>query len=179
MQDHGNGSAFQFKSAVVDAFNPHRVTKAAEAPTMAFKAIGSTTEGVIIGIGAAAGNPDKLDLDEEFVSKADLVQMAYDFCSSKDRTFKANHREKIDCDLVASWPGAPIIKNGSGVRLLDDNEYLDDSMEVVGISTAKGAESHWFVGVKPKDPEIAELAAKGGIAGFSFGAHANRTAIEE
>ncbi len=150
-----------------------------DAPSFSFKAIGSSTDGVIIGIGAAAGSPSKLDKDDEFVSKADLTKMAYDFCSAKDRTFKANHQEEIAVDLVASWPGSPIIRTDDGVRVLKADESLTDEMNVVGIDITKGAETHWFVGARPKDPDIAALAAKGGIAGFSFGALVTRTAIEE
>lgn len=156
-----------------------RAKAAIEKPKLAFKAIGAGIDGIIVGIGASAGSPSKLDKDDEFVDKAGLVKMAYDFCSAKDRTFKANHKEEIAVDLVASWPGAPIVKSGSGVRCLEIDEPLTDAYEVVGIDIAKGSESHWFVAVRPKDPEIAALAAKGGIAGFSFGAIVNREPIEE
>lgn len=153
----------------------HKKAAVEEHRAMTFRAVGSTTEGVIVGIGASAGSPDKLDREGEFLDMPALKKMAYDFCAATSRTFKANHEEEIDCALVASWPGAPLIADGGGVRRLQKNEPLDPSMTVVGIDIQKGAESHWFVAVKPRDPQIAQLAAEGGIAGFSFGAYCTVT----
>lgn len=143
----------------------------------AFKAFGVDAElGIIYGIGAAAGSPDKLDLDDEFVSKGDLVKMAFDFCSGA-RTFKANHKEELSADLVQSWVGAPIIDTEKGLRRLDERETLSPEMNVVGIDVTKGAETHWFVAVKPHDPEVVEIAKKGGVAGFSFGAAVRKVEV--
>lgn len=143
-----------------------------EEKPVAFKAIG-THDGVIIGIGAAAEN---VDLDDEVVRKSALVKMAYDFCSASNRVFKANHQEPIDCALVASWPGAPVLKSG---KVLAEGEELPDDDPIVAINLEKGKETHWFVAVRPSDSEIADLAAKGGIAGFSWAGYVTRTEVKE
>lgn len=161
---------------LLSAFTTRKAAPAQD-KRVAFKAIGSTPEGIIVGIGAAAGDKNKLDLDGEFFSKADLVKMAHDFCAARDRTFKANHKKAIGCDLVSSWPGAPIIKDGNGVRTLKASETLTDEMHVVGIDITKGKETHWFVAARPKDAEVAALAAKGGVAGFSVGVLATRVEV--
>lgn len=140
---------------------------------VAFKAL-AAHEGYITGIGAAAGSPEKLDLDGEFVNKADLMKMAYDFTSAPKRTFKANHKTEIDAKLVQSWVGAPIIEDGDGVRVLKADEKLTPEMNVVGIDIRPGNESHWFVGAKL--PEA--LADKAGeVVGFSFGANVNKVKV--
>lgn len=143
--------------------------KKAAAPR--FKAI-AVDDGVIIGIGAYAEN---VDLDNEVVDKANLVKMAYEFCASADRTFKANHQEELGADLVASWPGAPILKSG---RKLADGESLPDDDPVIGISLEKGAESAWFVAVRPHDPEVAKAAKAGEVVGFSWGATVTKEPME-
>ena len=148
-----------------------------DSKTIAIKAIGSTPDGVIVGVGASAGSPNKLDLDGEFFSKADLVRMAQDFCSSRDRAFKANHQKPLECDLVSSWAGCPVIREDGRLRTLKADETLTDAMNVVAINIEKGKETHWFVGVKPRDPALVELAAKGGIAGFSVGVLATRKEV--
>ena len=153
------------------------IAKIAEVPEekagVSFKALASH-EGYITGIGAAAGSPDKLDLDGEFVNKADLQKMAYDFTSAPKRTFKANHKEEIDAKLVQSWVGAPIIADGEGVRVLKADEKLLPDMEVVGIDIRPGNESHWFVGAKLPDA-LASKAAE--VVGFSFGAGVTKVEV--
>lgn len=150
---------------------------------MAFKAIGHDDLGVIVGIGGAAGSPEKLDLDGEFLSKADLQRMAMNFCASPTRKFKANHQEDIEVQLVASWVGAPIIEvaaksdGAPTMRALAESETLTKDMNVVGIDTRKGNERHWFVAVKPTDPEVVEIAKAGGIAGFSWSGLVSKTEV--
>jgi len=159
------------------------VKKAAESASSAkalahvFKALSIDEKGVITGIGGAAGDINKVDLDKEFIEKADLMDLAFDFCGSANRSFKANHTDDLGADLVESWVGAPIIKDGDAVRVLKADEVLDDKMEVVGISTEKGAETHWFVGVRPHDQKVVEAAKAGELAGFSFSAIVTKTVV--
>jgi hypothetical protein len=139
----------------------------------AFKAMGVDDHGVIIGIGAVAGN---VDLDNETLAQKGLVTMAYDFCGASQRTLKANHGDTMEkAELVASWPGAPVLK--SGAILAPDAMPTDDD-PVVAINIEKGKETHWFVGIRPNDDAVLETAKKGGIAGFSWGAFVTRTAAE-
>lgn len=145
--------------------------KAGEKP-YAFKAISTNDTGVILGIGAAAEN---IDLDDEVMRKADLVRMSYDFCSASTRTFKANHKEEIGCDLVASWPGAPIFKSG---KVLKAGDAIPADDPIIGINIEKGSETHWFVAVKPHDAEVLETAKKGGIAGFSWSGLVKKTPVK-
>jgi hypothetical protein len=146
-------------------------------PQIALKAVGYDELGVVTFIGGAAGSPVKLDLDGEFLSKADLTKMAFDFCSDTGRTFKANHSEPIGCALVETWVGAPIIKAGDGMRTLKADETLTKDMDVVGINIEKGNGSHWFMSVRPEDPEVVEIAKAGGIAGGSWGALVSKTEV--
>jgi hypothetical protein len=149
----------------------------ANAPKISLKAVATDEMGVITFIGGAAGSADKLDLDGEFIGKADLVKMAFDFCSAEGRTFKANHSEPIDCALVESFVGAPIIKDGDALRTLKVDETLTKDMDVVGINIEKGNETHWFMSVKPADSEVVEIAKAGGIAGGSWGAFVSKTEV--
>lgn len=146
----------------------------AETPSVkhTFKAI-AAQDGVIVGIGSYA---ELVDLDNDVVRKSDLVKMAYDFCANKDRKFKANHKNDIDCDLVASWPGAPVLKSG---KVLRDGEPIPADDPVVAISLEKGSETAWFLAVRPHDKSIADLAEKGEVAGFSWAGPASRTLIKE
>jgi len=144
-----------------------------------FKAIGCDEWGVITGIGGAAGSLLKLDGDEEFLEKGDLVKLAWGFTASAQRQFKANHDDNhlLDADLVQSWVGAPIIKAGEVARILGDHESLTRDMEVVGINTEKGNEGWWFVTVRPHDPRVIEAAKAGLIEGFSWGASVTKTPV--
>lgn len=147
-------------------------TDKATAKPYAFKAVSTDDTGVIVGIGAAAEN---IDLDDEVMRKADLVKMAFEFCASKARTFKANHKEEIGCDLVASWPGAPIFKSGN---VLKAGEALPTDDPIIGINIEKGSETHWFVAVKPHDASAVEAAKKGDIAGFSWSGPVKKTPLQ-
>jgi hypothetical protein len=97
--------------------------------------------------------------------------------SAEGRTFKANHSEPLDCTLVESWVGAPIISDGDALRTLKADETLAEDMNVVGINIEKGNETHWFLSFKPSDPEVAEIAKAGGIAGGSWGAFVSKTEV--
>lgn len=152
------------KTTIADVIRSARDGAAKARPT--FKAIPSDNQGVIIGIGSAAHIVDR---DDEVVTPAALLGMAYDFCASKAREFRANHDAVIDADLVASWPGAPILKSG---RVLGVGEELPTDDPVVGINIEKGNETHWFVGVRPHDERIVEAARKGEVVGFSWGGFA-------
>ena len=149
-----------------------RAAVVTEVPTTAFKAIGTNDLGCIRLIGASAGSPNKLDEDKEFFEKADVIKMAFDFVSKSDRKFNANHNEDepLNVTLVESFVGAPIIKADEKERMLKPDEQLTDDMEVVGINIEKGNETHWFLTVRPEDPELYELAKAGGIVGASVGA---------
>jgi Putative phage serine protease XkdF len=153
---------------VVDAGAPEDQ----KARPIAFKAAYVSDDGVIYGIGAYATN---VDLDNDVVATKALVKMAYDFCAASERTFKANHQENLDADLVASMPGAPILKSG---RILTAGEALPDDDPITAICL-KSEPIAWFVGVRPHDPEIAKAAKAGAVAGFSFGAYVEREAIKE
>lgn len=146
-------------------------------PQISMKAVSTDELGVITFIGGAAGSVDKLDLDGEFIGKADLVKMAFDFCSDSGRTFKANHSEPIACALVESFVGAPIIQDGDSMRTLKADESLTKDMNVVGINIEKGNETHWFLSVKPANSEVVEIAKAGGIAGGSWGAYVSKTEV--
>ena len=137
-----------------------------------FKAAYVSDDGVIYGIGAYAEN---IDLDDEVLRTKALVGMAYDFCSATNRVFKANHQDVLAADLVASMPGAPILKSG---RILAAGEDVPEDDPITGICL-KSQPIAWFVGVRPQDPAISEMARKGGVAGFSFGALVAREAIKE
>ncbi len=144
-------------------------TDGAKAKPVAFKAVSVDDHGVIIGIGAVAGN---VDLDNETLAQKGLVTMAYDFCGANARVLKANHGDAMPkAELVASWPGAPILKSGA---LLAPDAMPTDEDPIVGISLEKGKETHWFVGIRPNDDAVLEQAKKGGIAGFSWGAYVTR-----
>lgn len=167
---------------LVSAFKPNRaeVQKTDAGSTVAFKAVGVDEFGVITLIGGASGTPDKLDLDGEFVSKGDLIKMAFDFAANAQRTFKANHSEPIECELVENWVGPLLVDGGSGVRALKANEKLDlskMSVRGVGVRDQSDAGAYWLVGVRPKDPEILEMAQKGQIAGASWGAQCNKVEV--
>jgi hypothetical protein len=129
----------------------------------AFKTAYVSNDGVIYLIGAYAGN---VDLDDEVLQTKALVTMAYDFCSAEKRTFKCNHKDAIPADLVASMPGAPILKSG---KVLKYGEEMPEGDEIVGIDL-KAEPIAWFVGVRPHDPEIAKKAKAGEIVGASWGA---------
>ena len=86
-----------------------------------FKAAYVSDDGVIYGIGAYAEN---IDLDDEVLRTKALVGMAYDFCSATNRVFKANHQDVLAADLVASMPGAPILKSG---RILAAGEDVPEA----------------------------------------------------
>jgi Putative phage serine protease XkdF len=133
-----------------------------------FKAVAVDDQDVIIGIGSAA---HIVDNDDEAVTPAALIGMAYDFCASKAREFRANHDAILDADLVASWPGAPILKSG---RVLGAGEELPADDPVVGINIEKGNETHWFVGVRPHDKRIVKAAREGEVVGFSWGGFASK-----
>lgn len=170
-------------------FKASREARVAEAPTaeivsasetqaeaketagpVTFKAAYVSDDGVIYGIGAYAEN---IDLDDEVLRTKALVGMAYDFCSASTRVFKANHQDELAADLVASMPGAPILKSG---RILTAGEDVPENDPITGICL-KSQPIAWFVGVRPSDPAISEMARKGGVAGFSFGALVAREAI--
>ena len=164
------------EAAATAAATASEVGKAAAIKPYAFKALGVDTgdHSVIVGIGAAAEN---IDLDDEVVRQRDLVAMSYDFCASKARAFKANHTDPLPkAELVASWPGAPILKSG---RVLKAGEALPTDDDVIGINIEKGRETHWFVKVRPNDPAIVEAAQKGDVAGFSWAGLVNRTPVTE
>lgn len=151
-----------------------------KASSVSFKAIAVDEFGIVYGIGGAAGSTAKLDKDGEFIEKGDLCRLAFDFCAKGGRKFNANHDRgwSIDAQLVESWVGAPIIRKEGATRTLSANEVLDPAtMTVIGINVEKGNETHWFVGVKPLDPEIVELAKSGGVAGFSWGAHVSKVEV--
>lgn len=143
-------------------------SRAKAAPSPTFKAVAVDAQGVIIGIGSAAHIVDR---EDEHVGAGALLGMAYDFCASKAREFRANHESPLEADLVASWPGAPILKSG---RVIGVGEELPDDDPVVGINIEKGNETHWFVGVRPKDERITKAARDGEIVGFSWGGFASK-----
>lgn len=160
------------------AANPAPATAADAAPTgeakgekkpLAFKAVAVDDQGVIIGIGASIG----VDSQDEAVTKAALLGLAYEFCAGTDREFRANHDEKakVDAELVCSWPGAPVLKSGT---ILAPGQEVPPNDPIVAINIEKGAETHWFVGIRPKDEAVLKAARNGEIAGFSWGGYASK-----
>lgn len=156
-----------------DASKAKASGKTAEAPEArpVFKAVNVDDQGVIIGIGASIAK----DNEEDVVERGALVGLAYDFCASKAREFRANHDEAVvlDADLVCSWPGAPILKSG---KILEAGVDAPADDPIVGINFEKGKETHWFVGIKAKDARITEAARKGELVGFSWGGLALKAA---
>lgn len=140
------------------------------AKPVTFKAAYVSNDGVIYLIGAYAGN---VDLDNDVLQTKALVDMSYDFCSSKARTFKANHKNDIAADLVASMPGAPILKSG---RVMAYGEDLPEDDPITGICITSEPVA-WFVGIRPHDKAIAEKARAGEIIGSSWGAFVDRHEI--
>jgi len=136
------------------------------AKPMTFKSAYVSDDGVIYLIGAYAGNVDD---DSDVLHTKALVKMAYDFTSGGTRRFKANHKEDLAADLVASMPGAPILKSG---RVLAYGEDVPNDDPITGICL-KSEPVAWFVGIRPHDKSIAEKAKAdpGFIAGASWGAH--------
>lgn len=132
-----------------------------------FKSAYVSDDGVIYLIGAFAGN---VDLDDDVLQTKALVDMAYQFCSSEKRTFKCNHKDELAADLVASMPGAPILKSG---KVLKFGEQMPEDDEIVGICL-KSEPICWFVGVRPHDKAVAEKAKAGEIVGSSWGAFVDR-----
>lgn len=161
-----------FKAAREEAREAAEAAEAEKANKrgMAVKAINVDDMGVITFIGGAVGDVQRLDLDGEFIEKGDLLEMAFDFCAGAERAFDVNHGEAVKADLVQSWVGAPIVKDGEGIRVLKADEVLTNEHDVVGIATEKGAETHWFLSVRPHDPEIVEKAKKGDFVGGSWAA---------
>lgn len=143
-----------------------------EAAGVVFKSAYVGDGGVIYAIAATSGT---VDLDDDVLSTEALVKMAYDFTSAGTRTFKANHSDAVEADLVASVVGAPILKSG---RVIAYGESLPEDDPMIGISL-EGQPSAWVVGIRPKDRAVAELAKAGGIAGLSWGAYATRSPIKE
>lgn len=129
-----------------------------------FKAVNVDDHGVIVGIGASIS----VDREDDAVQKGALLGLAYEFCASKGREFRANHDPEVvlDAELVASWPGAPILKSGT---ILQPGQEIPSDDPVVGINIEKGKETHWFVSIRPKDKAIVDAARKGEIVGFSWG----------
>lgn len=127
----------------------------AQAQAVTFKSA-LVDHGVIYGVAASVA----VDHENETVEKGAIVQMAYDFCGSDVREFRANHGEVLKAKLVASMPGKPI--------------YASDGVTITGVDLAKGEETHWIVGVKPEDPAIYEAAKSGAIGGFSWAGHATK-----
>ena len=123
--------------------------------------------GVIHGIGAVAAN---IDLDDESLRESALIDMAYDFCASKARTFKVNHGEQElpNAELVESMVGGVFIteKGSSTIRSLNVGEDVPAGATVVGIDTSKA--THWHVAFRPNDDAVLETARKGGANGFSW-----------
>jgi hypothetical protein len=138
-----------------------------KAKPIAFKTAYVADDGVIYLIGAYAEN---IDLDDDVLRTKALVKMAHDFTARDKRTFKANHKDEIAADLVASMTGAPILKSG---RTLAAGEELPDDDEIIGIDL-KAEPIAWFVGVRPHDATITDAARKGEIIGASWGAYVDR-----
>ena len=149
-------AAAEQAAAVSEAARTLANAKSGKAEVITFKAA-TADHGVIIGVAASPA----LDHQDEITTKGAVVTMAYDFCSSADRTFKANHGEALKADLVASWPGKPI--------------YADDGVTIKGIDIADPDATHWFVGVRPHDTAVYEAAKAGEILGFSWGGMAVKT----
>ena len=102
---------------------------------------------------------------EEFRAKFDLLAGI---------TLDEALRQEIAADLVASFPGAPILKSG---KTLTWGEEMPPDDEVIGIDL-KAEPIAWFVGVRPHDKALAEKAKAGEIVGASWGAYCDRTPIE-
>ena len=117
--------------------------------TLKFKATGVDEPlGVIYGIAATTD----IDDENESLTQKALTKMAFDYTARKTRETMANHASDCDFELVASMPGSPVYDAKGGV-------FIDPL----------GPRTHWFVGVRPKDPAVFAAAKAGEIAGFSWG----------
>jgi hypothetical protein len=143
-----------------------------EAAGIVFKSAYVSDGGVIYAIAATSGT---VDLDDDVLSTAALVQMSHDFTSAGKRTFKANHTDAVEADLVASMTGAPLLKSG---KILSPGQSIPTDDPLVGLSL-EGEPTCWVVGIRPTDKAVADLAKAGGIAGLSWGAYAKRVPLEE
>jgi|GEM_PF-3642572 len=116
----------------------------ARTPKATRKAVAVDNQGIVVAIAAV-----------EAGETGTLRAVAYDFCAKANVT---------NGDLVASWPGAPLLKSG---RVIAKGEVLPDDDPIVGIDILKGHETHWFVAIRPHDDSIIE-AARAGNAGLSL-----------
>jgi hypothetical protein len=137
-----------------------------------FKGIGTTDDGVIIGIGGSVN----LDSDNDVIEQSSFTKAVHGFCAATDRKFKGNHKDDIKADLVSIFAGAPIVSKGGVLRTLAKGEALPDPAvePVVGLNFEKGKETHAFLGVRPHDAALVEEAKKGGVT-FSWAGPAKRT----
>lgn len=131
---------------------------------LSFKAVKVDDQGVLTLCASSIAK----DGADESVQKGAMIGMAYDFCASANRTFKANHDNEvpIEAQLVESMVGAPILKSG---KILPAGEPWPEDDPFVGINVEKGNESHWFISVRPTDPEVVKAAKEGKIVGASWG----------
>lgn len=131
-------------------------------PRGTFKAIAIDEEqGVLIAVASTAGN---VDTDGDVISVPALRDLAYDFTAG-DRKFKSNHKQDINCELVGSWVGAPILKSG---RVLKAGDEPTSDDPIVAISLEKGTECAWIVALRP-DPSVIKAAKNGKVMGLSWG----------
>jgi hypothetical protein len=166
------------ENTIVEQFRKAREAAKENKAGYSFKAVAADDLGVIMLVGASTGSVNKVDKDNEFLEKADLVAMAHDFTSASTRTFKANHKEEIACDLVSSWVGPLLISDGDAIRSLKADEMLTSEMTVKGLGIDEdGAGYYWVLGVRPHDRAHYETAKSGGIAGASWGAEVTKVEV--
>lgn len=86
------------------------------------------------GVAKATTAGDSVNVLEDYdADPKALRKRAYDATAKGDET------------MLASWCGAPIVRERSGkIRTLDKDERLKPEHTLVGLSLAKGTETHWF-----------------------------------
>lgn len=166
----GKEATEAYKESLVAADSEADTTSsepAAELAKLSFKAVQVDDQGVITLCASSIAK----DGDGDTVEKAAMIGMAYDFCATAERVFRANHDESapIEAKLVESCVGVPVLKSG---KVLEPGEAIpeDDPFDHVRtMDAAKACNTHWFVSVMPTDPEIVKAAKEGKIVGSSWG----------
>jgi hypothetical protein len=143
-----------------------------KATPVTFKAAYTGPGNVVYCVAAYAGNVDR---DNDRLERPTLVSMARDFMKASKREINANHStankgEPIDCDVVESVTGSPILASG---RTLKYGEEIPDDDPVTGIDL-KGDPIVWIAAIEVHDPAIVELVKSGAIIGTSWEALVKR-----
>ena len=134
---------------------------------LTFKAVKVDDQGVITLCASSIAK----DGDADTVQKAAMHELAYGFCAGEKRVFpreprqgcadrsaarRVLHRRSHSQERKVAEPGVEIT--------------ADDPFDHVKTMDAdKACNTHWFVSVRPTDPEVVKAAKEGKIVGSSWG----------